>query len=137
MEFKGLITKVLPMQTGTSERTGNPWQKQEFVVEYFEHENDRWADRVCLSTMDTKVMSQLAEGKEVVVGFGHGAREYNGRFYNELKLYKFEVVGGAAVKPQPTQTEHPAAAQPQAAQQTSFTEQIGVGSEGKEDDLPF
>ena len=137
MEFKGLITKVLPMQTGTSERTGNPWQKQEFVVEYFEHENDRWADRVCLSTMDTKVMAQLAEGKEVIVGFEHGTREYNGRFYNELKLYKFEVVGGAAAQPQPTQTAQPAPAQQQAAQQTSFTDQTDEGSEDNEDDLPF
>lgn len=130
MEFKGLITKVLPMQTGTSERTGKPWQKQEFVVEFFEHENDRWADRVCLSTMDTKVMAKLAEGKEVIVGFGYVVREYNGRFYNELKLYKFEVVGGTAAQPQPTQTVQTAAAQPQAAQQTSFTDQT-------DDDLPF
>lgn len=121
------------MQTGMSERTGNPWKKQEFVVEYFEHENDRWADRVCLSTMDTKVMSQLAEGKEVIVGFGHGVREYNGRFYNELKLYKFEVVGGTAAQPQPTQAEQAAEAQPQDAQQTSFKDQTDGGS----DDLPF
>lgn len=45
MEFTGRISKVLPVRSGTSQR-GNEWQALPFVFEYFEHENDRYADSV-------------------------------------------------------------------------------------------
>lgn len=99
MEFKGRIVKLMEPMSGTSSRTGNSWQSREFVFEYFEQQTDRYADRVLLQTFDTTVMEQLKEGDEVICGFGHRTREYNGRFYNELRLYKFQKVNAQQQQP--------------------------------------
>ena len=137
MEFKGRIVKLLPMRSGTSQRTGNEWKAQPFVFEYFENESDRYADSVLLETFDTKVIDNLKEGMEVRCGFGHKVREYTKQdgtlvTINELRLYKIESVrkGAVATQQQTKPTEQPAA---QAAQ--TVAENGGAGSE--EDDLPF
>lgn len=93
MEIIGQIIKVFEVRKGTSARTGNEWKNQGFIVEYKEHETDRYFDKVYLETFRESIMQQLVEGAEVKVGFGHGTREHEGRYYNELNLYKFEVLG--------------------------------------------
>lgn len=139
MEFQGRIKKVLPLRSGTSQR--GEWQALPFIFEFFEHETDRYADSVVLETFDTKVIENLKEGMEVVCGFGHRTREYEGKTYNELRLYKIESVRKAAVPQQQTQQ---AAAQPMQGAigqqlapqaQTIYPPQNQEG--GAHDDLPF
>ena len=87
MEFTGRILKVLPVQSGTG-RNGE-WRKQEFIFEYFEHETDRHSDMVLLRVMNDRIdQYNLKEGETVTIGFGHGVREWNGQYFNELKVYK-------------------------------------------------
>lgn len=128
MEFQGRIKKVLPLRSGTSQR--GEWQALPFIFEFFEHETDRYADSVVLETFDTNVIDNLKEGMEVICGFGHRTREYEGKTYNELRLYKIESVKKAVVAQQQTQQEiaHPAPAQ----QPNSF-----IPPTQEEDDLPF
>lgn len=99
MEFTGRISKVLPLRSGTSQRTGNEWQSQPFVFEFFEHETDRYADSVVLETFDTNIIPHIKEGAQVRCGFGHKARpiQKDGKeiVINEVRLYKFEPVSGA------------------------------------------
>lgn len=135
MEFEGRILKVLPKQEGVSERTGNPWATQEFIFEYFEHPTDRYSDKVLLRTFDTNHMAQLVEGANVRIGFGHGVREYtkDGKTstFNEVRLYKFEVISkpaGVTADPQPADSPQPPSDAPQ-----GNANQGG----GEEDDLPF
>ena len=132
MEFKGRIYKVYPIQTGTSQR-GNEWRKQDFVFEYFEHDTDRWTDKVLLSVLNERIDEyDLHEGDEVIIGFSHSvSNEWKGRVFNELRLYKFEKVKAA-------EPETPFTAAPQAPQPTQTT-QVGkpAQSDGKEDELPF
>lgn len=90
MEFQGRIAKLLPIRQGVSQRTGNPWKAQPFVFEYFETPDQRWSDKVLLETYDAKVIEQLKEGMEVRCGFSHNIREYEGRTYNEMRVYKIE-----------------------------------------------
>ena len=129
MEFQGRIKKVLPLRSGTSQR--GEWQALPFIFEFFEHETDRYADSVVLETFDTKVIENLKEGMEVVCGFGHRTREYEGKTYNELRLYKIESVRKAAVAQQQTQQ---AGYQPQPAPQPAPQPQPEAT---QEDDLPF
>ena len=135
MEFQGRIKKVLPLRSGTSQR--GEWQALPFIFEFFEHETDRYADSVVLETFDTKVIENLKEGMEVVCGFGHRTREYEGKTYNELRLYKIESVKKAAVTQQQTQqaAAQPAPAPQPAPQPNPFGPQ--VNQEGGDDDLPF
>ena len=91
MEFIGQIIKVCEPRTGVSERTGNEWKAQGFIVEYKEHDTDPWHDKVYLETFDTNIMPQLVEGAIIKVGFRHNTREYNGRYYNEVRMNNFEL----------------------------------------------
>ena len=115
MEFKGRIMKVLPVTSGTSQN-GNEWKKQDFVFEYFEQQTDRYSDKVCLSIMNDRIAEyDLHENDEALIGFGHSIREYQGRYFNELRLYKFQKLTQAQPQPAPAQSE--AQAQQQASAQ--------------------
>lgn len=138
MEFQGRIAKVLPVRSGVSQRTGNEWKALPFIFEYFENPTDRFADSVMLETFDTKVIENLKEGMEVRCGFGHRTREYEGKTYNELHLYKIESVrkkqqpaGQAAVMAEVQQPTGTTAAEQ--SQQPAGQQQEG----GDNDDLPF
>ena len=129
MEFQGRIRKVLPLRSGTSQRTGNNWKCLPFVFEFFENETDRWPDSVVLETFDEKVIANLQEGMEVRCGFGHRAKEYDGKTFNEIRLYKIESVKSSekpAQQPQP----QPASEQPVAQHQQQQAQE-------QPDDLPF
>lgn len=110
MEFKGRIDRVFAVQSGTSQR-GNEWKKQEFVFEYFEHETDRYSDKVVLSLQGDRIAEKdLHEGDECVIGFGHSVREWQGKWYNELRVYKVEKVKPTPALPKgggegPTETK--------------------------------
>jgi len=123
MEVQGRISKILPMRKG-KRSDGSEWRSQEFIVEFFETPDQRWSDKVVLSAMNERIDEyDLHEGKEVRVGFSHGVREYQGKWYPEFHIYKFETV---AAQPQPTvKVEEPTAPAPEPAQ------------EKKDDDLPF
>ena len=131
MEFQGRVKKLLPIRSGVSQRTGNEWKALPFIFEYFENPTDRFADTVVLETFDTNVIDNLKEGMDIRCGFGHRTREYEGKTYNELRLYKIESVKGANQAPQ--------AANAPAAEQSPtppFPEPQNPSNQA-DDDLPF
>lgn len=131
MEFKGRIMKVLPVTSGTSQN-GNEWKKQEFVFEYFEQQTDRYSDKVCLSIMNDRIAEyDLHENDEVLIGFGHSIREYQGRYFNELRLYKFQKLTQAQAEPKTAQ------GQAQGTQAAPNTAQAQAQQAGDADPLPF
>ena len=153
MEFEGRIQRVLPVRSGTSQR--GEWKALPFVFEYFESQDQRWSDKVLLETFDTNIMAQIgkylkkgADGKAVVengecvliaelkckCGFSHSVHSFDRQdgtkaTVNDLRLYKFEVLAGAAAQPQTQQPTY----QPQP--QMPFTPPQQGG--GDTDDLPF
>lgn len=91
---------MFPTTSGTS-KNGNDWEKQEFVFEYFEHPTDRYSDKVLLSVMNDRIQAYaLKEGDNVRCGFSHSVREYNGRFFNEIRLYKLDKLGATQPAPE-------------------------------------
>ena len=131
MEFTGRVKKILPARTGVSQRTGNEWKALPFIFEYFENPTDRFADTVLLETFDTNVIDNLKEGMEIRCGFGHRTRDYDGKTYNELRLYKIESVRGAQQAAQAANA--PAEAQQTAAQPIA----VQTAQNDANDDLPF
>ena len=129
MEFTGRVKKILPARSGVSQRTGNEWKALPFIFEYFENPTDRFADTVLLETFDTNVIDHLKEGMEIRCGFGHRTRDYDGKTYNELRLYKIESVRGAQQAPQ--------AANAPAAEQSPTPQSNGAQEAENHDDLPF
>jgi hypothetical protein len=153
MQFQGRIYKLFPVQSGTSQR--GEWSRQDFIFEYFETANDRYADRVLLSVMNDRIREyDLHEGDEVIIGFGHTTREYQGRYFNDVRLYHFEKVkqvgktetptaasAAATAAAQPQQTVAPSQAQQPAAQPSLFPSGISGTNAATPadngDDLPF
>ena len=140
MEFQGRVKKLLPVRSGTSQRTGNEWRALPFIFEYYEHESDRYADNVLLETFEEKVIDNLEEGMEIICGFGHRTREYDGKIYNDIRLYKIESVRKAQ---RATQQQTPATVQPASMAeatteaQGSASNQGGAPTQDEEEDLPF
>lgn len=135
MEFQGRVKKILPARSGVSQRTGNEWKALPFIFEYYENPTDRFSDTVLLETFDTNVIDNLKEGMEIRCGFGHRTREYEGKTYNELRLYKIESVKGANQAPQ---AANDAAAGNQPTPQANAPQsQQKPAEEDPNDDLPF
>lgn len=134
MIFQGRIAQIMPIQSGTGEN-GKEWRKQEFVFEYFENPTDRWSDKVILSIHGDNIEKYaLQEGEEVIIGFGHNiSKEWKGRVFNELRMYKFERVSGAKSSPQSRES---VSAGSNATEQTKTQPAQNNGQNG-DDDLPF
>ena len=131
MKFQGRVKQILPLRSGISQKTGNEWKALPFIFEDCEDATDRFADTVMLETFDTNVIDNLKEGMEICCGFAHRTREYEGKTYNELRLYKIESVKGDKQAPQGANA--PAAVQ----QPTPPFPEPQHPSNQTDDDLPF
>ncbi len=95
MEIKGKIIHVLPLQEGVS-KAGNPWKKQEYVLETLE----QYPRKVCFDLFGDKADQYRAEiGDEVVLSFDIESREYNGRWFTSIRGWKLEKTSDAPVSP--------------------------------------
>jgi hypothetical protein len=87
MELSGKIIKILTLQTGTGKN--GIWKKQEFVVET----PGQISRKVCFNIWGEKIEQfKLIEGAEVKVSFDLESREYNGKWYTDVKAWKVETV---------------------------------------------
>jgi hypothetical protein len=83
MELSGKIIALLPLQTGTGKN--GTWKKQEYVIET----TDKIARKVCFSLWGDKIDQYgLKAGDDAEVSFDLESREYNGRWYTEVKAWK-------------------------------------------------
>ncbi len=86
MELSGKIIAVLPMQGGTS-KTGNEWKKQEYVIET----HDQYPRRMCFNLWGERIdQFSIQLGEELTVSFDIDSREYNGRWYNDIRAWKVD-----------------------------------------------
>ena len=129
MEITGKIIAALEPRGGVSQRTGNSWKTQEFVIETHEQ-----YPRKCVFNVfgeDRLREFNIQVGEELTVSFDIDAREFNGRWYTDVNVYMVRPVDAAA----------PAAAAAPSAQQPSFqpapAPQFGAPEEDNSDDLPF
>ena len=85
MELAGKITHVLEEKSGTSAR--GPWRKQEYVIET----PGDYPKQVCFMVWGDKIdQFQIVEGQELTVHFDLESREYNGRWYTDVKAWRVE-----------------------------------------------
>nr|MCR5181383.1 DUF3127 domain-containing protein [Bacteroidaceae bacterium] len=89
MRIQGKITQMLPLQTGLS-KTGTEWRRQSIVV----MEDDpsiAFPEEMVLDLFNDRIPDNLTPGQHVDVHFGIRAREYNGRWYNEVSVLKIQT----------------------------------------------
>lgn len=126
MNISGKVVQVLPIQTGTS-KAGNPWQKQEFVLD----QGGQYPRKVCISLFGDNVAKIPQVGQDVMVSVDIDSREFNGRWYTEIKAWNIVQTGAQQAAPAPQQVATAPAATP-AQPQPAPAPQAGVA-----DDLPF
>lgn len=131
------VCAVGPIQSGTSQQTGNQWRKQEFVVEWYESPSDTQSQKIVLSVMNDNIDKLKVQiGDKMEVRFDLRYREYNGRYYMEVyaPFDAMKKVGGLQTAGEPAVTT----AQPQQAQAGAVPPFPEPGqAEGNGDDLPF
>ncbi len=85
LELTGKITEVLPEKSGTSAR--GPWRKQEYVIEI----PGDYPKQVCFMVWGDKIdQFKVTEGESITVHFDLESREYNGRWYTDVKAWRVE-----------------------------------------------
>lgn len=136
LELEGRIIRKLNVQTGVSAR-GN-WSKQEFIVEYQE---GSFPTQACFNVWGedkVKDMERFQIGDQVKVSFNINSREYNGRWYTDLRAWRIEAASGQAQPGYQAQSAAPGAAPAGApAQQAPMPSAADMPDSGDDDDLPF
>lgn len=84
--LQGTIIDALPMEQGISQRTGNPWQKQTFIIE--KSTNPQYSTRVAVTSFKSDLINKFLgfpPGSAVEVDCWVESRESNsGRWFTEL-----------------------------------------------------
>ncbi len=134
LEIEGRISQKLPVQSGQSAR--GLWERQDFVLEY---QDGNFPTSVCFTTWGSdkvKDLGQFQVGDTVKVAFNIRGREYNGKWYNDLRVWRISAAGQGA----PAASAAPAYAGAPAGP-ASVAPPPGLddmpAAEPAEDDLPF
>lgn len=121
MEVKGKIIVALPEVSGTS-KAGNAWKKREYVLETLE----TYPKKVFFNFFGDRVdQFPLNIGDVITLSFDIESREFNGRWYTDIRGWKAEKEGATSA-PQEQVPDFPG----------SFPPPPSMGS-AENDDLPF
>lgn len=117
MEISGKLIQVLPTQTGMGKN--GEWKKNSFVIETA----DKFPKKICIIAWKDLVdqVQQIPTGSQVNVSFDVESREYNGKWYTDVKAWKIVTSGS------------PGGAGYRAEAPIPTSEPPGTGT----DDLPF
>ena len=133
LELEGTIRQKFGVQSGMSAR--GSWSKQEFVLEY---PDGNYTSQVCMLAFGQDKVQELDKyqvGDRVKVAFNLKSREYNGRWYNDLQIWKIAPAGAQPVQPAPP--AQPAPQAPAWAQAPAPTIEDMPADSAGEEDLPF
>lgn len=136
MEIQGRIIFVAPEVGGTS-KAGNQWRKQEYVLETL----GQYPKKICFSLWGDRIdQFSIQEGEDLTVQIDLESREFNGRWYTEVRAWNVTRGFNSMEQPQAPAINNdylnPNIGAPSfsVAPQTTATE-FPASTEG--DDLPF
>ena len=137
MEITGKIIAVLPENSGTSARTGNPWMSQAYVIET----QGQYPKKLAFDVFGEERIKQfnIQQGEELTVRFDFDAHEYNGRWFNQIRAYNVEKIGQQTTQQpttQPTANVANQQAQQQAPQQ-HVPQQQNMFNAGEQNATPY
>lgn len=123
MEFEGTVYKILPLQRGTSAR--GEWQRQDVV---FDVPDGNFSRKVCVTFFNRESdTAKLREGAAYIVSVNIESREYNGRWYTDIRAWRL----------QPKEAQQPTAApmpdMPPIGEEPAYS----GGAAATVDDMPF
>jgi hypothetical protein len=87
MQLTSKLIQLLPLQTGTGKN--GEWKKQDIIVET----EGQYPKKLSVSIWGDKIdAKQLQPGNMLKIDFDLESREFNGKWYTDVKAWKIEVV---------------------------------------------
>ena len=135
MEITGKVVRLGTLTEGTSAR--GPWRKQELIIET----EEQYPRTVCLICWTNQIdeIQRFAPGQSIKAQIDISSREFNGKWYTDVRVWRFDPVDAPipaqqTVAPaQPAQQPPMHQTPPAAAPATEFY----PPADDSTDDLPF
>jgi hypothetical protein len=87
MNIKGKITQVLPVQSGEGKK--GQWKRQQVIIEI----PGPYPKSICVSVWGSLINeSILIVGNNLDVSIDIESKEFNGKWYTDVKAWKIELV---------------------------------------------
>ena len=142
IKLTGRIAEVMPVVSGISDRTGNPWKSQEYLFEYFAWSGAKYANRMVARIFgeDDIAKYNLKQGEEVTltIRFDANKSKDGSRWFNEIRISNVERPQAAQ---QPAQAQNAATQAAKPAEPSNnppgFERPATGDGNGDNDDLPF
>lgn len=117
MQLTAILTQLLPLQTGENKK--GTWRKQDIIME----SDGQYPKKICVSIWGDKINeNQLQIGNVLTIFYELESREYNNKWYTDVKAWKIET---ATVASSPVVNNH-----------IAITESFQILGE-EDEDLPF
>ena len=128
LKIRGKIAAKFDLQSGTS-KAGNAWQKQEYLIETL----DAYPKKIKFDFFGDRVNQfPLEVGDLVDLSFDIESREFNGRWYTDIRGWNAIKVEENAAAP-----AQPIAAAPAPGPAPAPAAPFESAAQQPEDDLPF
>lgn len=130
MEIVGKVVRLGTLTEGQSAR--GPWRKQELIIET----EEQYPRTVCLICWTNQIdeIQQFAPGQTIKAQIEISSREFNGKWYTDVRVWRFDPVGATAPAAAPQQVHQTPPAAPAAAPAQDY---FPPADQGGVDDLPF
>ena len=124
MEFEGKVLEILPPVSGQSAR--GTWERQMVV---FEQANKQYGKEIAVTFMNkAQDVASLRVGESYMVSFDVESRNYQGRWYTDVRAWRIQPLQAAAAPQMPDMP--PFVEEPQPSYATG-------AAAGVVDDMPF
>jgi hypothetical protein len=141
MEIIGKFVKSLPEQNGESQR--GPWVRGGFVIET----EEQFPKQVCFSLWGedkVAVVRTMNAGTQIKVYFSPESREFNERWYTDLRCFRIDTFNPVTASAAPQQEQGFVNPQPKPIQQQQSEPKVeeygsfnNTAEPQEDDDLPF
>ncbi|MDR2806031.1 MAG: DUF3127 domain-containing protein [Dysgonamonadaceae bacterium] len=119
MQLTAKLSQILPIESGMGKN--GEWKKQSIIVET----EGQFPKKICITVWGDKINpAQWNPGASLNIDFDIESREFNGRWYTDLKAWKIEPAGLSQSQPEP-------------AAHYTLPEPPPPPASDKMDDLPF
>lgn len=101
MEIKGKIVGVMEEISGNGKN--GPWRKKDYILET----ESQYPKKVCLTVWGDKIdQFGMQEGDQVTAGIEIESREFNNKWYTDVRVWKVDK-GTAGAQTSPPQSGQP------------------------------
>ncbi len=137
MDLSGKVIQILPLQNG--EGRNGAWKKQEYIIET----QGQYPKKVCFSIWGDKITEfNIQENEFITIGMDIESREYNSRWYTDIKAWKVDRPGTSGMAAPASQNSNSlnASSADDPFESTPTVDDpfaSGTDSSSPDDDLPF